>query len=344
MGWVGCVNVFKIVNAPTKITIHQYFKEKATSHILIKKWQLTRQMMLNNLNLQPNHQHLPHSRPGTMSLFARKTGSGPSIIILHGLYGCSDNWMSIARELSSGYTVYSLDLRNHGKSPHHKEHTYRAMTEDVAEWMEQERIPQSVVLGHSMGGKVAVWLAATHPEKVSALILVDIAPVPYASTQQFSPHVVEHLNVINALTVLDVEHLRSRHEADRALSQSIPDVRMRQFLLKNLQRNEQGCFYWSINLKALRRSLPEILGGMDSLNLGTSKYITNIPSLCIRGEKSSYVGPDEQVFLQKVIPGIKIVTIPDAGHWVHAEQPAAFLNIVRNFLKNSTKQGHELPL
>jgi len=270
-----------------------------------------------------------------MNLYAHITGQGPALVILHGLYGCSDNWMSIARSLAaSGHTVCVPDLRNHGRSPNHPEHSYRVMAADVVAWMEQTGLEQAVILGHSMGGKVATWLAAAHPRKVRALILADIAPVGYASLKEYSPHVVEHLNIMTALEALDIARIHTRQEAEQALAPQIPDRATRQFLLKNLQRDAQGTFFWRMNLPVLKQALPEILGGMDPLKLGHPNLIEGIPALCIRGERSSYVGVQEQIFLQQAIPGIKIVTLTNAGYWVHAEQPGMFLSAVQNFLKD----------
>ncbi len=277
-----------------------------------------------------------------MNLYFQKMGEhGIPLIILHGLYGSSDNWMSIARKLSANYKVFVPDMRNHGRSPFHAVHTYPVMAMDVLHFMDVHDIPQCILLGHSMGGKVAMHVTANAPQRVLKLIIDDIAPVNYASLTDYSPLAIEHLGVMDTMLRTDLTRYSKREEIDRAWESSIPDASVRQFLLKNIQRGENHQFSWRLNIKALVKNLPHILNGMDELELNKGHRIENIPTLFLKGELSPYITSEMYPFIRQAFPWAQIVTIPHAGHWMHVEEPELFLDAVTRFLKERKINPHD---
>ncbi len=267
-----------------------------------------------------------------MQLYYKKSGKGFPIIILHGLYGSSDNWHSIAKELSNNYEVYTLDQRNHGKSPHSDTHTYIAMQDDLFEFFITTKIEQAVIIGHSMGGKTAMLFALKHPEKVKSLVIVDIAPVSYLSLDMPQKQVLEHLNIMQAFLSVDLLKVSSRNEVEQEFESYIPSKNIRQFLLKNLKRDSIGKFYWELNIEAINKYLPEIMNGNDFDKILPNKEIMNFAVLFIRGEKSEYIKDENIARIKELFPKAELVTIFDAGHWVHAEHPQLFLKTIRYFL------------
>ncbi|MDP4227887.1 MAG: alpha/beta fold hydrolase [Bacteroidota bacterium] len=267
-----------------------------------------------------------------MNLFFREFGEGLPVIILHGLYGSSDNWLSLGKIMAENYHVYLLDQRNHGKSPHSKIHTYNAMQDDLLEFMDSKKLDKVNLIGHSMGGKTAMYFAIMHPERTASLTVVDIAPRSYQSLNRFSENSIFHLNVLNALLSIQPEKIKARHEAAEILSQTIKEERVVNFLLKNLKYKKERGFYWSINLDALAQNLPNILGGIKEDIL--EKGFNQSPVMFIKGGNSSYIGEADLPLIKKVFPSAEIEIIPGASHWVHAEKPKEFLNYVLTFLKN----------
>lgn len=253
-----------------------------------------------------------------MELNYKSLGSGYPLIILHGLFGSLDNWISLARMFGEEYTTYIVDLRNHGKSPRADTHSYPEMAADLIEFMDQQHISKAYLLGHSMGGKVVMEAALAHPERVSGLIIADMAPV------QYNPH---HAQIFKALQAIDPAKISNRNEAEQIMLPFIPEAGVRQFLLKNIDRNPEGSYAWKMNLPVLIRDYDKIL---EEISPGR-KY--SGPSLSIRGEKSGYVQDHQLPDFRELFPELEIETIPNAGHWVHAEAPAEFYKIVVNFLK-----------
>jgi len=251
-----------------------------------------------------------------MKLFHRQYGSGKPMVILHGLFGSSDNWMTQARMLSENFSVYTLDLRNHGLSPHDPIHTYEKMAEDVRMFVLSQAIGPVVLIGHSMGGKVAMLLACSHPELVEKLVVVDIVPKRYA------PH---HDQIIQGLKAMPLSTLSSRQEADLFLSNYVKDAGVRQFLLKNLNRDAQSGFSWKINLAVLAESMDEVLGNPLSgiLFLG--------PSFFLFGSRSEYYKKGDEEIIRSFFPEAEIDFL-ETGHWVQAEKPEAFVARVKTFL------------
>src|SRR5918994_7758188 len=180
-----------------------------------------------------------------MKLFCRIEGSGFPVIILHGLLGSSDNWRAISKRLSSSYKIYTVDLRNHGQSPHSEIMTYAAMADDLRELLEIEKISECYLVGHSLGGKVAMQFVTSHPDPVSKLVIVDIAPKAYPSSQRA---------ILTALQQLELQYFENFGEIDAALAPAIPEVSMRQFLMKNIARLPSGGFQWRIDLTSLAKN------------------------------------------------------------------------------------------
>lgn len=237
--------------------------------------------------------------------------AGAPIVILHGLLGSSSNWRSIARRLAQTHRVYCLDLRNHGDSPHVDTMSYPAMAEDVRGFLDEHGIDTAAVIGHSMGGKTAMRLALDAPERVRHLVIVDIAP-------SVSHH--DHLPVLDAMASLDLSRVGRRGDAETLLEVSIPDPGMRQFVLQNLTSTATG-FAWRVNLEAIARNMPALLD--FPVAASTRPYAG--PARFLRGARSDYLQDEDVPAIRALFPRAEIVTIEDAGHWVHAEQPARFL-------------------
>jgi len=261
-----------------------------------------------------------------MDLFFRKYGEGPSLIILHGLYGSSDNWVSIGKELAENFEVYLIDQRNHGRSPHAPDHNYDVMKEDLKTFMDQHSIDKAIIMGHSMGGKTAMFFAAEYPERISHLIVVDISPRSYKTNN--SSQLKGHETIIRAMYNLDFYGIENRQEIDDILSKSIPQTRIRQFLLKNVNRSKDNEYSWSLNLRALKNDLPGIMEGLDD----NQPEITGFPTLFIKGEESDYILDEDEKFIKRIFPYADIETVSNAGHWLHAEQPEIFMQKVNNFI------------
>lgn len=240
-----------------------------------------------------------------------------SLFIFHGLFGLSDNWQSIAKILSEHYHVVLADLRNHGRSFHAPSMRYGDMAADMVRLIEALQPLHTVVIGHSMGGKAAMQLAADFPDKLNRLVVVDIAPRAYA------PH---HGHILQALNAVPLAELQSRGQAEQILVRYIKEADIRQFLLKNLYRTEGNRFAWRFNLPVLTEQIAEV-----GKPLTVSRPIT-VPALFIRGARSTYITDEDAAQLPKVFPNSRLVTIPDAGHWVHAEQPAALTKALLTFL------------
>lgn len=259
-----------------------------------------------------------------MKLFFRKTGEGIPLIILHGLFGMNDNWASLAKLYANeGYAVYLPDLRNHGQSPHADEFTYEAMAADLLEFMNDENISQAYIVGHSMGGKVAMFFSCLSPERVKKLVVVDI------STRYYTPH---HQEVIAGLHATDLQNTTSRGDAEKQMAVKIPDAGVRQFLLKNLYWKESPSgdkvLSWRFNLPIIEKDIEQV--GMAL----PEKYFFDGPALFIRGEQSKYITREDESNIAHHFPKATIETIPKAGHWVHADNPSAFSESLLRFLKS----------
>ncbi len=252
-----------------------------------------------------------------MELNYKRMGSGESLIILHGLFGSLDNWMTLAKILSEDFEVFIVDQRNHGQSPHNNEFNYDAMADDLYEFINTHQIVDPIVLGHSMGGKTAMQFAMNYPTKLSKLIVVDIAPKSYP---------VHHRGIIDGLLSLDFNKIKSRGEADKILSTHIEEASTRQFLLKNLYWVEKSKLAWRFNLPVINQKIEIIGEGLQNIS------VFEKPTLFIRGELSNYIIESDYKNILEIFPNSTIETISNSGHWVHAENPTEFLTFVTSFL------------
>ncbi len=253
-----------------------------------------------------------------MQLNFHTYGTGFPIIILHGLFGSLDNWQTISRRLSEYFQVFAVDLRNHGRSPHSDVFNYKVMAEDLRELMQAQSLTRVHLLGHSMGGKTAMEFALSHPESVEKLIVVDIAPKVYPPS---------HIPIFKALLALDLSSCHDRQEVSNALAPAIPEPAVRQFLLKNLTRDDSGAFQWKLNL-------PVIYQNYDLLNHGLENGRTFAgPVSFIKGSRSEYIENKDEAAIMHLFPIAGTITIPESGHWVHADAPEQFLKVALDFLQ-----------
>lgn len=253
-----------------------------------------------------------------MKLNYKKLGEGEPLIILHGLFGMLDNWFTLGKRFAENFTVYLIDLRNHGQSPHSGMWNYRAMSDDLFEFFKEHQISNANLIGHSMGGKAGMFFAVEHNNRLNKLVVVDIAPKNYP---------VHHNDILTALLSVNIENLKSRNEADEALSKYIPDFSTKQFLLKNLARkeNDNTKFEWKFNLPVIAKNIHEV---GEEIKQGAA-----IPTLFIRAEKSHYITDADEKQIKVLYPNSESISI-DSGHWVHAEKPEEFYNAAMQFLKN----------
>jgi pimeloyl-ACP methyl ester carboxylesterase len=250
-----------------------------------------------------------------MRLHYRQYGSSPGspLVVLHGLFGSLNNWHSHAREFSERRTVYTLDARNHGASLHDPDATYHAMSADLLEFVDEHHITAGIVMGHSMGGKTAMQFAADHPERVASLIIVDMAERPYEPV---------HQDIFDALERVDPGVYGSRDDVDRELARTIVKEPVRQFLTANIVRDENGRMRWRMNVPALKACYDQLAGRVDIPRSFTK------PILFVRGGRSKFITPEDEQEIMANHPHARILTVPDAGHWVHAENPEEFRAVV----------------
>ena len=257
-----------------------------------------------------------------MKLYFKEYGeAGTPLLILHGLLGAGGNWHTLSREaFSDAFHVYAVDLRNHGRSSHSDALDYPVMAGDVEELIERENLAPAHVLGHSMGGKVAMQLALDHPDLVDHLVVADIAPKDYP------PH---HETILEALRELDLSRYESRRDIDRTLAERISSRPVRQFLLKNLDYDGEGGYRWAMNLEAIYQNYGKISAGLEAEGSFSG------PALFIRGEQSNYVADEDREHIKQSFPKARLTTLKGAGHWLHADQPAAFAETVMRFLRRN---------
>lgn len=266
-----------------------------------------------------------------MKLFCRSYGSGPPLIILHGLYGSSDNWVSIAKKIGDYYTVYLPDLRNHGQSPHSGIMNYQAMSDDLDELSGHLGLKDFFLAGHSMGGKVAVAYAIKWPEKLSGLLIADISPFVNELSGNRAFHI--HKTILEAMNSLDLSNIHSRAEADSELKKRIGEENIRGFILKNLQRGSGNKFTWKLNVQSLLNNLELIMTGIDNSKVPDNE-IRGFPVIFLKGSESEYLRNSDYPGILKIFPSAEIKVIQNAGHWLHSDQPDV---IARNLLSLS---GH----
>ena len=251
-------------------------------------------------------------------LYANVIGKGKPFVILHGFLGMGDNWKTLGQQFSErGYEVHLVDQRNHGRSFHDDHFSYEDMVSDLKHYLDKNNLKDIVLLGHSMGGKTAMLFATQYPEMVNKLLVADISPRYYP---------VHHEAILNGLSSLDFSELKSRGAADIALAQFVSDFGTRQFLLKNLYWKEKGQLALRINLEVLKKNVEEVGESLPNHSRFEGE------TLFLRGDKSEYIGIQDENNIKNHFPNSKIVTVLNAGHWLHAENPIDFFNEVISFL------------
>jgi pimeloyl-ACP methyl ester carboxylesterase len=253
-----------------------------------------------------------------MELYFRKVGEqGPAMIILHGIFGSSDNWLGIAKVFANTHQVYLVDQRNHGQSPWSDEFDYQVMSEDLKEFIDTHQLTNPIIIGHSMGGKVVMQFALNYPTLSDKFIIVDIAP-------KFYP--VHHASILAGLNSIDLKTIASRTEANEHLKRFEEQEGIRQFLLKNLYRKNDAEFAWRINLAVITKNIDVV---------GHELWVKNpcqTPIHFIKGANSHYIQPEDERFISEIFPNFELHTIANAGHWVQADQPDAFLQVIKSIL------------
>jgi esterase len=246
------------------------------------------------------------------------SSEGHPLVILHGVFGSLDNWATVSKDIAdAGYAVYLVDQRNHGRSPHSDEFTQQAMAADLAEFIQDHALENPILIGHSMGGKTVMRCAMEYPGTYGKLVIVDIAP------KHYPPH---HTNLLDGLNALPLAEIESRQQADKLFSSHEPNKAVRQFLLKNLYRTDEDTFAWRFNLPVLTAKIENVGEAVPKLRKVTE------PTLFVRGALSPYIKDTDREAIEDLFPNAEIVTIHKAGHWVHAEQPKAFVEVLTEFL------------
>jgi len=253
-----------------------------------------------------------------MKLFYRHYGEGQPLIIMHGIFGISDNWVTIGRKLAEKFSVYILDLRNHGQSPHSDTFNYIAMMEDLQEFIEDHQLENPILIGHSMGGKVAMHYSLEYPDDVNSLVVVDISMRKY-------PHRSNHISMIEAMLAVDFDKVEKREDVEEQLAKAIPSKPIRLFVMKNLERTQANHFKWRINLQALNDNISHVFEGVEHPGIYEN------PALFIRGGRSDYISDEDMDKIWQHFPGATLKTIKGASHWIHAEAPDELCAMLSDF-------------
>lgn len=264
-----------------------------------------------------------------MKLFCRKYGEGPPLIILHGLYGSSDNWATIAKNLSDSFTVYLPDQRNHGQSPHSDIHDYDSMCDDLYELAADLGLKKFFLAGHSMGGKTAISFALKYPEMLNGLLIADISP--FINEANKNTAFSQHKSILEAILSIDLATIISRTDAEERLRDKIKDDKIRGFVLKNLQRSSANNFTWKLNAESLLKNLEKIMSGIDRGSQLTQP-ITGFPVIFLKGGDSDYILPSDFGDILKIFPAAEFAIAERAGHWIHADRPDEVIRNLKRLL------------
>ncbi len=260
-----------------------------------------------------------------MKLHFEILGQGEPLIVMHGMFGSLENLGAVCRILADHYCLYRVDLRNHGRSPHASTMTFAEMADDIVELMDSQNLAKANILGHSLGGKVAMELAWSHPERVNKIIVADIAPVSYPQ---------HHNAILDAFAKISLAEVKSRKDADTLLSEYVEELGVRQFILKNLARDENQNYYWRLNVPAIIENYDSLRLAIGESDGGERTVSCSVPTLFIRGEKSNYIQERNYQEIHTKFSNAKIDTILGASHWLHAEEPEQFSNLVIDFLQS----------
>ena len=254
-----------------------------------------------------------------MKLFCRRFGMGKPVVILHGLFGLSDNWVTFGRLLGEHYAVYIPDLRNHGQSPHSGIFDFPSLENDLSEMLDKFGLNEISLIGHSLGGKTAMYFTLHHPELVEKLVVVDIS-------LRKSPPGMEQQQLLNAMMAVDFTIANSRTDVENQLKGVVKSLKLRQFLLKNVYWRDRYSMDWRLNLKAINENLLSVFEEIDDTGIYKG------PVLLIRGGLSDYIRDSDLPDMEMKFPGAEVKTIASASHWVHADAPGEFYEVVKNFL------------
>ncbi len=252
-------------------------------------------------------------------LHFRKYGEGPALVVLHGFLGAGGNWHTLAsKAFAPHFTTYAIDQRNHGRSPHAPEMSYEVLANDLLDFLNAHAVDRAHVLGHSLGGKVAMEFALRYPDRTNRLVVADIAPKLYPP---------KHLTILEALQASSPERATSRADVDRELATRIPELGVRQFLLKNLSYDSDTKQYaWEMNLPVLATQYNRLNEGIEGGRTFAGE------TLFVRGSRSNYISPGDEALIRSMFTSARMETIEGAGHWVHADAPEEFARVVLAFL------------
>ena len=251
-----------------------------------------------------------------MKLYSRVLGEGQPLLIIHGLFGMSDNWQSLAKRYADYFEVHLIDQRNHGRSSHADEFSYLHLSNDLRQYIIENELNDVIIIGHSLGGKTAMQFSITYPELLSKLIIVDISP-------RFYP--IHHDKIIEGLKMLNFSVLKSRSQADAVLSDYIEEGDVRQFLLKSMYWKEKGQLDFRFNLDSISQNIANVGEALDN------EAICSIPTLFIKGGNSNYINDDDEDLIFKHYTDAEIQTLDEVGHWLHAEKPNEFFEMTLRF-------------
>jgi esterase len=264
-----------------------------------------------------------------MKLFYKRFGNGPPLIILHGLYGSSDNWVTIARNISDSFTVYLPDQRNHGQSQHSDLHDYNSMRDDLFELVTDLRLRKFFLAGHSMGGKTAMAFALKWPELINGLVVMDISPFTNENTKLTVLN--QHITILKTILSVDLKSVKSRSEAEKLLRAKISSEKVRGLILKNLQRNTGDTFSWRLNAASLLANLDKIMAAID-IEEAYPHPVTGFPVIFLKGSCSNYLSATDIAKIRKIFPSSEFIVIHGAGHWIHAEKPDEVIQNLRRLI------------
>ena len=253
--------------------------------------------------------------------YKQYSDGGAPLLVLHGLFGSQSNWAWHCKQLAEHYAVYGVDLRNHGGSPHSDQMDYPLMADDVRQLIARLGLKSCCIVGHSMGGKVAMQLALACPDLLDKLVVVDIAPVAYSERAD------DHMKVLADMDALRLDEITSRTEAEVILEDYIAEEATRKFVLTNLVRNKEASFEWRLNKDSLRDNYANLRNGLEA------KESFPKPILFVKGSLSPYIKAEYETQISELFPAASLKVIMDAGHWLHAEQPQALQNILLKFLQ-----------
>jgi esterase len=248
--------------------------------------------------------------------------NGVPVLVLHGLFGSLSNWGWHCKQLAQQYAVYGVDLRNHGDSPHSDQLDYQVMAEDVRQLIVRLGLESCCIVGHSMGGKVAMQLALSFPDLIEKLVIVDIAPVSYPEDAD------GHMNVLATMDAVKLGEIKSRTQAEVTIEDYIPQEATRKFLLTNLVRNKEGSFEWRLDKDSIRKNYANLRAEL----IATMSFLK--PVLFIKGSLSPYIKPEHEAQIKELFPAASVKLLMDAGHWLHAEKPQALQKILLKFLSS----------